>query len=320
MLFALVLVPAAAFGYAVLEARRSQRSAGWSRRALLPSIVSRPPGGIRHVPAVLFLIGLTLLLVGFARPQRSFVARSHEGAVVVLTFDVSGSMAADDVRPSRIAAARAIAIKLLSTLPPKDQVAVLTFADKVSLIVAPTTDHAKVIAGLPTKITSNGGSALGEAIEESVAVVTQVVGKSHAGNPHPPGAVVFFSDGAQTVPGPQPPDAAEHALVAGIPIDTVSVGTANGIVSQVIPLTNGQQAIQKIPVPVDTIALQEVSQTTNGTFFGSATRLDRVYKSLSSHIARSEREHELNRVAAGFALVFILAGVALSGLWFSRLA
>jgi Ca-activated chloride channel homolog len=322
MLFALVLVPAAAWGYTVLEARRARRSAAWSTPGLLPNIASRPPGGIRHVPAALFLIGLTFLLVGFARPQRSFVARDHSGAVIALTFDVSGSMAADDVQPTRIAAARNAAIQLLKQLPPEDQVAVLTFADKVSLIVAPTTDRAKVIAGLPTKITSNGGSAVGEAIEESVAVVTQIVGRSHAGNPHPPGAVVLLSDGAQTVPGPQPPDAAEHALVAGIPVDAVSVGTPNGIVSQVIPLTNGQKAIQKIPVPVDSNALQEVAQTTNGLFFqaGSAARLDRVYKDLGTHISRSRREHELNRVAAALALVFVLAGVALSGLWFSRLA
>jgi len=322
MLFALVLVPMAAWGYTLLEARRARRSAAWSAAGLLPNIASRPPGGIRHVPAALFLIGLTFLLVGFARPQRSFVDRVHSGAIVVLTFDVSGSMAANDVQPTRIAAARNAAIQLVNRLPSKDQIAVLTFADKVSLVVAPTTDRAKVIAGLPKTITSNGGSALGEAIEESVAVVTQVVGKSHPGNLHPPGAVVFLSDGAQTVPGPQPADAAEHALASGIPIDTVGVGTSNGIVSQVIPLTNGQKAIQKIPVPVDTTALQEVSQTTNGTFFeaGSTARLDQIYKSLGTHIARSQREHELNRVAAALALVFILAGVALSGLWFSRLA
>ncbi|HWB22185.1 MAG TPA: VWA domain-containing protein [Gaiellaceae bacterium] len=322
MLVALLLVPAAVAGYLLLESRRTKRSANWSRPALLPSIASRPPGAIRHVPAVLFLIGLTFLLVGFAKPQRSFVSRDHAGAIVALTFDVSGSMAADDVAPTRIAAARRAAIQLINELPANDQVAVLTFADKVSLVVAPTTDRAKAIAGLPTTVTTNGGSALGEAIEEAVAVVTQVGGKSHSGNPHPPGAVVFLSDGAQTVPGPQPQDAAEHALVSGIPIDTVSVGTPNGIVSQVIPLTNGQTALQKIPVPVDSTALEEVSQVTNGTFFtaGSAAQLSRVYKNLGSHILRSRREHELNRVTAALALVFIFAGVALSGLWYSRLA
>ena len=237
------------------------------------------PWGIRHIPVALFLIGLTFLLVGFAKPQRSFVARGHSGAVVALAFDISGSMAANDIQPTRILAARNTAIKLVKRLPAQDQIAVLTFADKVSLVVAPTTDRAKVIAGLPTKIATNGGSALGEAIEESVAVVTQVVGVSHAGNPHPPGAVVFFSDGAQTVPGPQPPDAAEHALVAGIPVDTVAVGTPNGIVSQVIPLTNGQTAVQKIPVPLDSTALQEVAQTHERT---PSSRRDRPLSSIAS--------------------------------------
>jgi Ca-activated chloride channel family protein len=322
MLFALVLVPAATLGYLVLEGRRTKRSATWSTPSLLPATVSRPPGPIRHVPVALFLIGLTFLLVGFARPQRSFVDRVRAGAILVLTFDVSGSMAASDVQPTRILAAREAAIQLVNRLPPQYQIAVLTFAGRVDLVVAPTTDHAKVIAGLPKTVTPLGGTAVGEAIEEAVATVTQVVGKSHPGNQHPPGAVVLLSDGAQTLPGPQPLDASEHAFLAGIPIDTISVGTPNGIVSQLVPLTDGQFAVQKIPVPVDSTALEEISQTTNGTFLnsGSSKRLNRIYKDLGSHVSRSHREHQLNRVAAGVALLFILAGVALSGLWFSRLA
>src|SRR5471030_1652054 len=133
MLFALVLVPVAACGYMLLESRRARRSATWSTPGLLPNIASRPPGGIRHVPAALFLIGLTFLLVGFAKPQRSFVARGHSGAIVALAFDISGSMAANDVQPTRILAARNTAIQLVKRLPSQDQIAVLTFADKVSL-------------------------------------------------------------------------------------------------------------------------------------------------------------------------------------------
>jgi Ca-activated chloride channel homolog len=321
MLFALLAVPVAAFGYLVLERRRSKRAAAWSSQAMLPNIVRRPSPRLRYVPAALMLVGLTLLLVGFARPQR-VLNSAKSGAAVVLVFDVSGSMASSDVQPTRIMAAHNGAIAFLNELPSKYQVAVVTFADKVTVAVAPTTDHSKVIAGLPTQVTPLGGTAIGDAIDGALAVAVRAVGRSHPGNPHPPAAILLISDGAQTAQGEKPQDAAAKARLAGIPIDTISIGTANGQVTQQIKLQGGQTETKKSPVPVDPTTLQVVSHLTGGQFYKafSAQQLTSVYKNLGSHTSKAKSTHELSADATGLALVFILAGIVLSALWFRRFA
>ncbi|HWB21576.1 MAG TPA: VWA domain-containing protein [Gaiellaceae bacterium] len=321
LLFTLLAVPVAAIGYLLLERRRTARASAWSTRAMMPNIVRRPSERLRYVPAALMLIGLTFLLVGFARPQR-VLNSVKSGATVVLAFDVSGSMASSDVHPTRIMAARNGAIQFLNTLPSKYQVAVVTFADKVNLVVAPTTNRSRVIAGLPTQITPLGGTAIGDAIDGSLAVAVRAVGKSHPGNPHPPAAILLISDGSQTAQGTKPQDAAAKARLAGIPVDTISVGTANGQVTQQQKLQGGQVKTQTYPVPVDPTTLQVVSHLTGGQFFKafSAQQLSQVYRNLGTHTSKAKSKRELSALATGIALVFILSGVVLSALWFRRFA
>jgi Ca-activated chloride channel family protein len=321
MLIALVAVPLAAVGYWVLEGRRTQRASAWSQRAMLPNIVHRPSERLRYIPAALFLLGFTFLLVGFARPQR--VSNSvHSGAAVVLAFDVSGSMAANDVQPTRIMAAHNAAIQFLNELPSKYQVAVISFADKVTVLVAPTTNHAKVIAGLPTTVTPQGGTAIGDAITGALSVAVRAAGKSHPGDPHPPAAIVILSDGSQTDPGTKPQDAAAKARAVGIPIDAISLGTANGQVTQTFKLQGGQTETKKLPVAVDPTTLQVISHLSGGQFYkaASAAQLTSIYKNLGSHTSKARSTHELSAEAIGLALLFVLAGVILSGIWFRRLA
>src|SRR5262249_22095868 len=155
---------------------RAKRSAGWSRHAMLPNIVQSPTRRLRYVPAVLFLVGLTLLLVGFARPQRFVDNASKGGPTIVLTLDTSGSMAAGDVRPTRLLAARQMLVRLLRELPPQYRIALVTFADKVHVPVRPTLDRASVIAKLPKTVTPLGGTSIGEAITQSLAVTVGAVG------------------------------------------------------------------------------------------------------------------------------------------------
>ncbi len=321
LLLGLIAVPFVAVGYWILEGRRTQRASAWSKQAMLPNIVHRPSERLRYIPAVLFLLGFTFLLVGFARPER--VSNSvKSGAAVVLAFDVSGSMAANDVQPTRIMAAHNAAIQFLNELPSKLQVAVISFADKVTVLVAPTTNHAKVIAGLPTAVTPEGGTAIGQAITAALSVAVQAAGKSHPGDPHPPAAIVILSDGAQTDPGIKPQDAAAKARSVGIPIDSISLGTANGQVTQTLKLQGGQTETKKIPVAVDPTTLQVVSHLTGGQFFkaASAPQLTSIYKNLGSHTSKARSTHEWSAWATGLALAFVLGGIVLSGIWFRRLA
>src|SRR5262249_30213804 len=151
-LLALVLVPLAVLGYWLLERRRGRQTMTWSAPALLPNVVRRPRHGLRHLPAALFLLGLALLLVGFARPHRTVGDITGGSPTVVLAFDVSGSMAADDVGGTRLRAARRLATRFVNELPANDQVAVMTFGNDVH-VTPPTFDRKLAISHFPKAVT-----------------------------------------------------------------------------------------------------------------------------------------------------------------------
>jgi len=315
-LFLLVLlaVPAAVAAYVWLERRRDRRAAAWAAPALVPNLVASRPGRRRHVPIALFLLGLALLLVGFARPQAKLrVAR--EGATIVLAFDVSRSMEAKDVRPTRLKAARAAAIDFVNRLPAKYRVALVTISEHVSVPVPPTYDRDRVRRAL--LLAPHGeGTALGNGIARSVAVAVRAVGRGKTGEP-PAAAVLVISDGAQTQGQWTPQRAAALAKKDGVPVSTAVVGTARGIVTRKLP--GGYT--ERISVPPDPRALQMVARVTGGRAFTAvrATDLKRVYDDLGHRLAHVRKKRE---ITAGFslaALVLMVAGAALSGLWFRRL-
>jgi Ca-activated chloride channel family protein len=320
-LLALIAVPLALLGYLLLDRRRRARAAGWSARAMEPNVVRRPPRSIRYVPAVLFLAALTFLLVGFARPERILGNAKTGGAVVTLMFDVSGSMNANDVKPSRIQAAHDLALRFLNELPSRYRVGIVTFADTARVVVSPTFDRKAAIAAIPDKVTPLAGTAIGDAIDDGLAATVQTVGKGLPGTRYPPGAIVLFSDGAQTDVGVNPGDAAQQALTEGIPLNAVAFGTPNGFVQQPVS-TNGRVSKQTIAVPVDTYTLNQIAQQTNGAFFtgGPHTDLSKVYERLGQHTAHAHVNHDVSRVMAAAAFLFILGGIGLSGLWFGRIA
>jgi Ca-activated chloride channel family protein len=330
LLFALLLIPVAVIGYVVFERRRAARSGGWSRPALLPNIVRRPARRLRYLPAVLLLLGLTFLLVGFARPQRSLstVSTIHGGGTTVaLVMDTSGSMAATDVAPTRMQAANSLAKQFLTALPSKYRVALVTFGTHVRVVVPPTLNRKTVIAHLPDTVTPRAGTALGDAISEAVAVVVQAFGPSVPGRPYQPGALLLISDGAQTAGGTSPQNAALYARADGVPVNTVAIGTPRGIVKQPIEINNFKLT-STIPVPVDAAALAQVAGQTKGTAFptvsaaraGFVANLKKVYENFGTRNLPGHREHSLSAAAGELALLFIIAGVVLSGLWFGRVA
>jgi len=325
LLLALLAVPLAAVGYRLLDVRSRRRTAAWSSAAMLPNIVRRPPRRLGSLPAALFLLGLVFLLVGFARPQKRLHTSTSNAPTIVLTFDVSGSMAATDVAPTRLRAARAVAVQFLDELPSKYRVAVVTFADRVRLLVPPTLDRKAVIAKLPTTVTPLGASAIGDGINYAVAVSASAAGQDNPVGVYRPGAVLLFSDGAQTAAGTTPTEAAVSALVDYVPVDTVAFGTPKGLVTQ--PATvNGVKTTTEIAVPVQPAALKLVSQQAHGTAFDGAAvakspaALDSVWSNLRTYTSPGRKTRDLSAITAGIALGFILAGMGLSGLWYGRVA
>jgi Ca-activated chloride channel family protein len=325
LLFGLLAVPLAALGYRLLERRRVRRSAAWSRQAMLPNIVRRPERRLGSLPVALFLLGLTFLLVGFARPQRVVAASAGGAPTIVLAFDTSGSMAATDVQPSRLRVARNAAIRLLDQLPPQYRVAVVTFADKVRLIVPPTLDRKGLIAQLPARITPLGGTSIGDGIRRSLAVIIAAADQTDSGGLYRPGAAVLFSDGAQTGGGTTLDAAAVSALVDYIPVDAIAVGTPKGVVTQSFEVS-GVRTSAQIAVPAQTAPLRRLARQTGGTLFDAASlaqspaQLSRVWENLRSSGAQGDTTRELSAASAGVALLLVLAGVVVSGLWFGRVA
>jgi len=315
LLLFLLAVPAAVAVWARLERRRGERAAAWSSPALLPNMVSGRPGRRRFVPLALFLVGLTLLLVGFARPQAR-LSEPREGATVVLALDVSGSMAAKDVKPTRLRAADAAIAQFLHDLPSKYRVALVTFSNRPTVRVPPTYDRDLIVGALPAKAEVEG-TALADGAATAVLVASKAVGKSKPGAPHPPAAVLLLSDGAQNAGRLRPQDAWEQARKLDVPISTVSLGTPDGFVDQKIP----GGFTERSAVPPAPAQLRAIAQGSGGRFFkaGSASALKQVYKDLGSRLASVTRKREITAWTTAGALGFIALGALLSALWFRRL-
>jgi Ca-activated chloride channel family protein len=325
LLLFLLLVPVAIGGYFLLERHRAQRAERWSTGALMPNMVPSRPGWRRYVPLAFFLVALVLLLAGFARPQAT-IDVPREGATVVLALDISGSMDAKDVpaadgkgRTTRLLAARQAASDFLDKLPDKYRVALVTFGNRGTVRVPPTYDHAKVLQAIPQKALLQG-TALGSGIESTITVAQRAFGKPEPGEPPNPVAVLLLSDGGNS--GTEDPaQAVAKARKIGLPISTVALGTEGRFAEVKQKLGGSTDAERVVQVPVAPDTLKEVARGTEGTFFQAHTgnELKQVYEDLNSQLVHDKKKREITVAVAGAAIVFLLVGALLSGLWFRRI-
>jgi Ca-activated chloride channel family protein len=314
LLVFLLAVPAAVAGYLWLERRRDSRAADWAAPALLPNLVKRPPTWRRHLPTALLLAGVALLLVGFARPRAS-VSVKQQDATVVLVLDVSGSMAAKDAQPSRLAVARAAALRLVDALPKGYRMALVTFSDHAAVAVPATHDPEAMRAAIARAKSGPQGTALADAVARAVDVGLSVK-KQGQNQRRPPAIVVLFSDGGQTAGRVTPEQAAAKAKKSAIPVSAVAVGTPDGFVLQ--PLRGG--FTERIQVPAQAAVLQSIAHGSAGRFYPSVSAVDTktIYRDLGTRVGRRNKTVEVTAAAAGGGLVLMLAGAVLSGVWFRR--
>jgi Ca-activated chloride channel family protein len=302
-LLALAAVPLLAAVYVRRERGRADRAAPFAAPALLPNLVPRPPGRRRHVPLAVLLGGLTLLLVGVARPHAT-VKVPREDATVILAVDTSRSMAARDVRPTRLGAARSAAKAFLAKIPAKFQVGVVAFASRATTALPPTADRELARTALD-------GLRVGEGtvIGDAVALATRLARKR-------PAAVVLISDGANEGGRVSPAAAARRARTRHIPVYAVLVGTPNGRVERSLP--GGFREIVQVPASPPT--LRQVARTSGGRFFTAAgdRRLREVYEKLGSRLGHRTSSREVTDLFAGGSATLLLVGAALSTLWFRR--
>lgn len=308
-LWLLVGVAALAVAYGVLQLRRRTYALRFTNVDLLRSVAPRRPGWRRHVPAAVYLLALAALVVGFARPTRDERV-PRERATIMMAIDVSLSMEATDVPPSRLEAAQVAANRFLDLVPPKINVGLVTFNGTASLRVPPTTDR-DAVRRVIDNLELGERTAIGEAIFASLDAIAAVP-PDEEGTP-PPARVVLMSDGTTTDGRPNE-DGVAAAREAGVPVSTIAFGTDFGTIR--VP-----EEPVPIPVPVDRPALQAIAEGTGGEFYAAATEgeLTRVYEDIGSSVGYVTEEREIGTWFIGIALALLLAGGGLSLAWFSRL-
>lgn len=314
-LIGLALVPLALAAYVLLQRRRMKYAVRFTNLDLLANVVERSPRWRRHVPPALFLLALALLLVGVARPQ-AVVKTPQEQATVVLAMDVSTSMEATDVEPSRLAAAQRAADRFLDEVPEDLRVGLVTFSSEAHVAVPPTPDAEQVREAL-AYLQADGGTAIGDAI----AVASDLRNDERTlaaerDDDGPPLVVLLLSDGEPSPETLDPLQAAQDAAASGVRVYTVALGTDEGTVT----LTDGFGNTDVVPVPPDRETLQEVAEITGGEFFEapSEATLERVYADLGSEIGYTEEERDITFAFAAGGAVFLLAAAGLSLAWFNR--
>jgi Ca-activated chloride channel homolog len=334
-LLALPLVPLVVLALVMARRRRIRYAIRYPALDVLSGVVERERRG-RWIPAALLILALTALLLGAARPMAR-VPVPREEATVMLVVDVSGSMNADDVDPTRLEAAQRAASRFLDRLPAKFQVGLVSFSNEAETLVPPTTDRDAVRSALAS-LNASGGTAMGDGLARALDVIeaarqqanggaagpttsttdpsapgstAQTPGSPENGTAQPavpPAVTLLLSDGANSAGG-DPFAQAERAKQLHVPVYTIALGTANGVLRQ--PNAFGGTRIQ--PVPPDPDSLARIAETSNGRFFQAPTseNLTAVYDSLGSRIGFRFEHREVTVAFTAAGLVLLAAAGAL---------
>ena len=304
-------MPALVGLYVLHERHRRASGARFATPGLLPNMLERVPGWRRHLPIAVLLVALAAMIVGVARPHAT-VTVSRREATILLALDVSRSMNATDVKPSRIQVAHSAASAFAAEVPKQYRLGIIAVGSNATLALPPTLDRALVTESLKTMRRSEG-TALGDAIALADRVGEKQ--RNSAGEPIPT-AVLVISDGANQGSRTTPQAAAARARALHIPVYTVLVGTPDGIVTRT--LTGGFK--EQIRVPASPETLQMLAQTTGGEFFKapSAERLRDVYKRLGTRLGHHRTSREVTDLFAGGSALLMLLGGGMSALWFRR--
>jgi Ca-activated chloride channel homolog len=310
-LVGLLLLPLLVGAYVWNERRRRASQAEFGNPELLPNLLGRDPGRLRHLPLVVLLLALAAMVLGVARPHAT-VSVPREEATIVLAIDVSRSMKATDVEPTRLDAAREAALAFLAEVPEKFRVGVVSFATRAAAAVPPTEDRALIEEALAL-LAPGEGTAIGDAVALSLQIAQPVV---EEGEEPPPRSILMISDGKQDGGRVQPAEAVRMAREQGVPVHSILVGTAEGVVEETLP--GGFRRVIQVPPSPET--LEQISTGTGGQLFTAfdAEELSRVYEELGSRLGTREQPREVTDVFAAGAALLLLVGGTLSAFLFRR--
>lgn len=303
-LWLLLLIPALVGLYLwLVQRKRSKKSQ--IGRTMFDLVIPRDRTWLRHLAVGLSILSLLTLTVAFAKPKDQ-VSVPRERATIVVTIDISLSMEARDVDPNRLDAAKGAAEQFVNSLPPKFNVALVTFAGTATTVVPPTLDRGAVTAAIQS-LRPQASTAIGEGIQTSLAALAQVPPDPNNPTEVPPARVVLLSDGKTQVGRPSD-QAAQAAKAQSVPIYTIAYGTADGYI---------EIGGRKEPVPVDRAELARVSRISGGEAYTatSAGELKEVYKDIGSSVGKEKVDKEVTSRYAGFGLgLAILASIGMISL------
>jgi len=328
LLLMLFLVPVLVLFYLRLQARRRRLAARYGSLGLVHDTQGSGLGKRRHVPATIFLSGITILLFSLSRPQATVSVPKIQGTVM-LTFDVSGSMAADDLKPTRMEAAKAAAKQFVQNQPTGVSIGVVVFSDGGISVQPPTDNRAETLETID-RLVPRRGTSIGNGI--LVALNTIVI---DAGDPpilntntnnssdpkvtpvpapqgwYPSAVIVLLTDGENNQ-DPDPAMAAQLAADLGVRVYTVGIGTPGGTTLEVEGFT--------VHTSLDEPMLQFIASETGGAYYnaGNEEELRKIYNDLKPKLSIKPEEMEMTSIFAGAGMIVFLLGGLLSLLWFGH--
>ena len=300
--------------------RRRQRLLARYGSFGLASLREQKPDARRHVPPALFLVALAMLVVAIARPQATVSLPRVEGTVI-LAFDVSGSMAASDLEPTRMEAAKTAARAFVERQPPGILIGVVAFSDSGLSVQPPSDDTASILAAI-NRLSPQRGTSLGSGILaalNAIAANEAPPTNYYSDNPTPAtkranrsAVVVLLTDGENTTPS-DPLEAAQVAAEQGVRVFTVGVGSPEGAVLEVEGFS--------VRTRLDEATLRQIAQLTEGEYFNAANaeELRAIYEGINLQFVARPQKMEITSLVAGVGLLTLLIGSALSFVWFGRL-
>ena len=328
MLISYLFIPLLIWLYIRYQQRRRQMRANFTSLVPLQSAEGRPPGWQLHLPAALFLSGLAVLMLAMARPQMTVSLPRIQGTLI-LTFDVSGSMAANDLKPTRMEAAKAAAREFVQQQPLNVQIGVVAFSDSGFSVQAPTNDREAVLASI-NRLATARGTSLANGILVSLNTIAAANSIQNAGyysnltpaptlTPTPvpqgvytPAVIILLSDGENNET-PDPLDAAQVAADRGVRIFTVGVGSPAGATLDIEGF--------KVHSQLNEAMLKDISKRTGGAYYNAESEQDLldIYKSLDTQLVIRPEEMEITSILAGVSVLVLLIGGIFSLVLFSRL-
>jgi Ca-activated chloride channel family protein len=328
MLVLLLLIPLFVWLYFRIQRQRRQLTESYGRLGFTQAGLGRRPGIRRHIPPLLFLLSITILIVALARPQTVVSLPRIEGTVI-LTFDASGSMAADDFRPTRMDAAKAAVRDFVERQPPTVKIGVVAFSDSGFAVQAPTNNQEVVMAAV-NRLTPQRGTSLAHGIEASLNAISSGTGQTttrfysnRMPTPTPtptpvpqgtytPAVIVMLTDGENNE-SPDPLAAAQQAADRGVRIYTVGIGSAAGAILHINGFT--------VRTRLDEALLQQVAQITGGAYYDAQNEqeLRSIYDNLTPELVIKPTKMEVTSLFAGASILVLLIGGTFSLFWFSRL-